>query len=60
MFDDDVDPKTKKPKVKDLSAMSVEELKAYKADLLAEAQRVEGVIQTKSNYFGEANKFFNI
>jgi uncharacterized small protein (DUF1192 family) len=58
MFDDDIDPRTKKPVQKDLSTMSVEELKAYKDDLLAEAERVEASIQSKSDYFGEADKFF--
>lgn len=59
MFDEELDPKTKKPQLKDLSAMSVEELKVYKDDLLAEAERVEAAIQSKSSYFSEADKFFN-
>lgn len=58
MFDDELDPKTKKPKPKDLSALSVEELKDYKTDLVLEVERVEQAIKSKSDYFGEADKFF--
>lgn len=58
MFDEELDPRTKKPALKDLSVMSVEELRDYKEKLLAEVQRVEGTIIAKSDYFGEADKFF--
>jgi uncharacterized small protein (DUF1192 family) len=58
MFDDDIDPRTKKLVLKDLSTMSVEELQKYKDQLLSEAERVETVIKSKSDYFSEADKFF--
>ena len=58
MFDEEIDPKTKKSKLRDLSDMSVEELRIYKDDLLIEAERVEASIQMKSAYLGEADKFF--
>lgn len=38
---DDLDPKTKKPKLKDLSPLGVDDLKQYIADLKAEITRTE-------------------
>ncbi len=61
MFDDDQDLRGKKPKAfKDLSNMSVEELKLYKDDLNAEIARVDAEIAKKSDYFSQADKFFKI
>ena len=58
MFDDDLDPQTKKPKPKDLSTMSVEELKDYVQDLQGEIARVEAEIDKKASYSQQAESFF--
>jgi uncharacterized small protein (DUF1192 family) len=58
MLDEELDLKTKKPKIKDLSDMSVEELEKYKAELEAEVVRVQDAIQSKSSYLSDADKFF--
>ena len=58
MFDEELDPKTKKPKAKDLGEMSVEELESYKENLKLEIVRVDGEIVKKGDYFGEAEAFF--
>ena len=47
MFDDELDPKTKKPKPRDLERMSVEELDEYTEDLKAEIERVAQEIAKK-------------
>ena len=58
MFDDDLDPQTKKSKPKDLSTMSVEELKEYVQDLKEEIVRVETEIDKKASYSQQAESFF--
>lgn len=47
MFDEELDPKTKKPKPRNLVNMSISELQDYIADLKAEITRAEGDIEKK-------------
>lgn len=58
MFDDDLEPRAQKTQQKNLEAMSVEELEAYKESLKDEIVRVDGEISKKNDYFGEAEAFF--
>lgn len=58
MFDEDFDPKTKKPVVKPLDNMSVEELRDYLERLHQEITRVETEIAKKENYKSAADAFF--
>lgn len=58
MFDDDLDPQTKKPKLKDLSIMSLEELRDYVQDLKDEITRVEAEIEKKAAYSQQVENFF--
>lgn len=58
MFDDDLDPKTKKPKVRDLSTMSVDELEEYITDMKAEIERVEQEIAKKKAHAEAASSIF--
>lgn len=58
MFDDDLDPKTKKPKVRDLSIMSVDELEEYISDMKAEIERVEQEIAKKKAHAEAASSIF--
>lgn len=52
MDTDDLEPITKKPKKKDLSLMSIADLRDYIADLKLEIARAEAAIATK----GDARK----
>ncbi|MCG8361094.1 MAG: DUF1192 domain-containing protein [Kiloniellales bacterium] len=54
----DLEPRTKKPKPKDLEAMGVEELEAYLAELEAEAARVREKIEAKKTYLSGADALF--
>lgn len=47
MFDDDLDPRTKKPIKKDLTKMSIEELEEYINAMKEEISRVEEEIKRK-------------
>lgn len=58
MFDDDLDPKKKKPQIKPLDGMSVPELNAYLSQLKEEQTRVEAEIAKKENYKSRADSFF--
>ncbi len=55
---DDLDPKTKKPKLKDLETMSVEALNDYIADLEAEILRARAAIDAKGSARNAAESFF--
>lgn len=55
---DDLDPKTKKPKLKDLEVMSVEALNDYIADLEAEIARARAAISAKGEARNAAESFF--
>ena len=58
MFDDDLDPKTKKPAQKPLDYLSVPELKDYIQKLQDEIKRAEAEMAKKEKYKGAADSFF--
>ena len=58
MFDDELDPKTKKPKPRDLERMSVEELDEYTEDLKAEIERVAQEVAKKKAHKDAAASIF--
>ncbi len=58
MFDEELDPKTKKPKLKNLSDMSVDELEGYIAGMKDEIARVEAEIVRKKAHKDAASRFF--
>jgi uncharacterized small protein (DUF1192 family) len=58
IFDDDTDPKTKKPKLRALDNMSVPELKEYVRQLKAEIERAEADIQKKEKHKAAADALF--
>ncbi|HEY5597405.1 MAG TPA: DUF1192 domain-containing protein [Kiloniellales bacterium] len=55
---EDLEPRHKQPKTKDLDAMGVDELAAYLAELETEAQRVKAKIASKQAYLSGADAFF--
>mgnify|MGYP001254080871 CR=1 FL=1 len=55
---DDLDPKTKKPKPKDLSPLGVADLQAYIADLKAEIARTELELTKRDATRAGAEAFF--
>jgi uncharacterized small protein (DUF1192 family) len=58
MDTDDLDPIKKKPQPKDLSRMSIGDLKEYIADLQAEISRAETAIAHKDKARAGAASFF--
>ena len=58
MDTDDLEPVRKKPAVKDLSRMSIGDLKEYIAELKAEIARAEAAIATKDKARAGAAAFF--
>lgn len=54
----DLEPRTVKPKPKDLDLLGVEELKDYLAELEAEAERVRAKIASKTDYKSAAASLF--
>lgn len=56
--DDDLDPRTKKAKPRNLDAMSVEELRDYIEELKSEIVRVEGEITKKQKHMNAASSLF--
>lgn len=58
MFDDDLDPKKKPAKAKNLEPMSVDELTDYVETLKAEIIRAEAEIAKKKAYASAASSFF--
>jgi uncharacterized small protein (DUF1192 family) len=55
---DDLDPKQKKPQLKNLDAMNIEDLKEYVAVLKAELARVEEKIKAKQSHAAVAASLF--
>ena len=55
---DDLDPKQKKPQLKNLDAMNIEDLKEYVAVLKAELARVEDKIKDKQSHAATAASLF--
>ena len=56
--DDDLDPRTKKAKPRNLDAMSVEELRDYIDELKGEIVRVESEITRKQKHMNAASSLF--
>ena len=55
---DDLEPKTPRPKPRDLEIMGVEELEEYIAELQAEIERARAVIEGKQSHKGAAEALF--
>jgi len=58
MDTDDLEPKTKKPKLRNLDPLGVEELEDYIAELRAEIARVEADIAQKKKHLSAAESLF--
>ena len=58
MFDEELDPRTKKPKPRDLERMSIDELEEYTEDLKAEIERVADAIAKKKAHQNAASSIF--
>ena len=58
MFDEDIDPKTKKPALKNLEPLSLDELAQYIEDLKAEIARTENEVEKKKAHQNAAASFF--
>ncbi len=57
-LDDEFDPKTKKPKPRNLDDLSIDDLKEYITDLETEIIRVKSEIEKKEASKTAANAFF--
>lgn len=55
---EDIDPKTKKPKLRNLDPLGVEELQNYIAELQEEIARVEADIAKKKKHLSAAESLF--
>ena len=58
MFDEELDPRTKRPKLRNLDNMSVDELEEYIRQLKEEIARVEENVNKKKAYKDAASSFF--
>ncbi|MBK8158910.1 MAG: DUF1192 domain-containing protein [Rhodospirillaceae bacterium] len=58
MDTDDLDPKTKRPKLRNLDPMGVEELQAYIGELRQEIARIEADIAKKKQHLSAAASLF--
>jgi uncharacterized small protein (DUF1192 family) len=58
MFDDDLEPRTRKPRPKDLSLLSVADLDAYIEALEAEIVRARGEISARKKQKSGAESIF--
>jgi uncharacterized small protein (DUF1192 family) len=58
MFDDDLEPRTAKPKPKDLSVLGVTELEVYIEALEAEIQRARNEISARQKQKSGAEAIF--
>ena len=57
-FDEDIDPKTKRAKLRPLDIMSVSDLKNYIQHMREEITRVEAEITRKEKHMGAADAVF--
>jgi uncharacterized small protein (DUF1192 family) len=55
---DDLDPRQKKPQLKNLDAMNIDDLKEYIAVLKAEIVHVEDKLKAKQSHASAAASFF--
>ncbi len=58
MDEDDLEPRREAPKQRNLEPMSIEELKAYIAELEAEIARVQAHLESKEKYRGGIETLF--
>jgi uncharacterized small protein (DUF1192 family) len=58
MDEEDLAPKTLRPKPLDLEALSVEALNEYIEELVGEIERIRTAIAAKESWRGEAETFF--
>ena len=58
MLEDDLSPQNKKPRLRDLSSLSVDELAAYIEEMKAEIIRTEAEIKRKKASADAASLFF--
>lgn len=58
MFDDEIDPRTKKRTLKSLDKLSIDELQDYIVSLKEEIVRTEGEIARKAAHAAAASSFF--
>ena len=58
MEEDELEPRTLRPKPLDLDTLSIEALNDYIAELEGEIERVRTAIATKESWRGEAESFF--
>ncbi|HEY3919410.1 MAG TPA: DUF1192 domain-containing protein [Stellaceae bacterium] len=58
MDEEDLEPRRKTPKLRDLAPLAVAELEAYIGELRTEILRVEGEIATKRKQRGGAESLF--
>jgi uncharacterized small protein (DUF1192 family) len=55
---DDLDPRHKKPQLRNLDAMNIEDLREYAAVLKAELERVETKVKAKQSHAEAAASLF--
>lgn len=58
MEEEDLEPKTLRPKPLELDSLSVEALNEYISELEGEIERVRSAIAAKESWRGEAESFF--
>ena len=58
MFDEELDPRTKKRAVKNLEPLSLDELQEYISSLKSEIERSEAEIARKKAHASAASSFF--
>lgn len=58
MEEQDLEPRTRKPKPKDLEVMSIEALGEYIEEMEAEIERVRAAIAAKQDWRSNADSFF--
>jgi uncharacterized small protein (DUF1192 family) len=58
MFDDEIEAQKKKPALKLLDKLSIDELEAYIVELRGEITRTEGEIARKKAHASAASSFF--
>ena len=55
---EDLEPRNKKPKPRDLDSLGIDQLEEYLAELQTEAARVEEKIAAKKSYLSGVDSFF--
>ena len=58
MEEQDLEPRNRKPKPRDLEVMSIESLREYIEEMETEIQRVHAAISAKKNWRDNADSFF--